>query len=344
MWNPTRSGGKFAVTVLATLLLTAALMAGASSHAAEGKWTLKLEPMYISVYGHDQHVLTIRTTDNDPTPAVDNRTAVNLDVDGGLSYRFECQYNRGQWGAGIDFLWFTTEHARQSHTAAAEGPSGTVDVVVFQVADREFRSTDPSEVLYYNVLDDTDLETWTADFYGMRTLTGTPGSGLSMQFGLRLADFDNDYHAVVGIHDGSGSHLDASSNYGALMGPRVGLAADIHHGRNHVSGFIGQSILIGSAELTNVSSGFTGAADAPSYTDRETLRSDLDVAIPVTDFRLKWTYRISKNVALGIGANTSAWWDVPVPPGIIPVEGGEDALHENTIVFFGLLGTVELTF
>ena len=81
----------------------------------------------------------------------------------------------------------------------------------------------------------------------------------------------------------------------------------------------------------------------PSFSDSEIFKKEEDVTIPITELRIKWTYRVSKMVSLGVGANTSVWWDVSVPPGVIPGMGLE-ALHENTIVFFGVLGAVELTF
>jgi hypothetical protein len=325
--------------MLAMLSIIVTLIIVGPTHAGEGEWSFKLEGIYMNAYGHDQHVLTIHEIDSDLQ--MDDKTAINLEVDADLAYRAEAQYNRGKWGAGIELLWFMTSHTRQSHTAAADG---TIDEVVFELAGREIVSEGPDEVLYYNVLEDTDLATWSVDIYGIRTLLDNEGSSLDLQFGLRQTDFDNDYRAVAGIQDDSGVRLDGSSNYGAMYGPRIGLAGRIKHGRNNIEGYFGQAVILGSTELGSMSRAFTGTPDAPVYTDQWTLHSDRDVAIPVTEFRLKWTYSITKNIAAGVGANTSAWWDVPVPPGVIPGDDGHDALHENTIVFFGMLGAVEFKF
>ena len=70
----------------------------------------------------------------------------------------------------------------------------------------------------------------------------------------------------------------------------------------------------------------------------------MDVVIPITDLGIGWAYSVSTRISLGLGFNTSVWWDVPVPPGITPADGGDGALRENTIVFFGGLATVGLTF
>ena len=327
--------------VRAILAITVALVAVGPAHA-KGKWSLQLEPMFMDAYGHDQHVLTIHQLDLDSTPQTDDKTAVNLDTEAGTAYRFELQYNRGPWGWGFDFFWFNTGQGRPSRSAAASAPNNPV---IFEVADRQFTSSDPSETLFYNVLEDTDLAVWTADLYALRTLAEKPDSSIRLQFGLRIGDFDNDYRAVVGIQDVAGRRLDASSNYGQMFGPLVGLAGDVRRGKNTIRGYLGQSLLIGDPELAGMSREFTGPfVEEAAFFTQESFFTQKDVAIPITDFRIKWTYGISRWIALGIGANTSVWWDVSVPPGVIPIADGDEALHENTIVFFGVTGAVHLTF
>jgi hypothetical protein len=49
-------------------------------------------------------------------------------------------------------------------------------------------------------------------------------------------------------------------------------------------------------------------------------------------------------VAVGAGVKSSVWWDVQVPPGSVPFLFGDTMLQENTIIFFGMLAGVELTF
>lgn len=344
MWNRARRGGGLDVAVLVVLSITVTWAAGSPSHAEEGKWTLRLEPIFMEAHGHDQHVLTVREIDIDSTPRVENNTAVSLDTDSGVAYSGGFRYAGKQWNWGADFFWFSTSQDAQSRTGAADGPAGTIDEVVFEIADQSFTSSDPSDALFYRVLEDTDLAVWTVDFCGTRALIDKAESDVRLQLGLRFGDFDNDYRAVVGVEGVGGTRMDASSNYDRMMGPLVGLAGDVHRGKSHITGYIGQSLLLGSAELSRTSREFTGPfGDAPSFFNQEVFRKSEDVAIPVTEFRIKWTYSVSEMVSLGVGANSSAWWDVPVPPGVIPNEGGE-TLHENTIVFFGLLGSVELRF
>ncbi len=315
------------------------------AHAEERKWSFEFQPIYMQVYGHDPHVLTVHEIDLDPTPAPDDKAAVNLETDDGLAYRFELQRSGGQWGWGIDYFLLLTSQSADDLTAAADGPSGPIDEVVFEVADRSFTSTDPSELLFYEVLEDTDLEVWTFDLYATRTLAEKPQSSIRLQLGLRLGDFDNDYRAVVGIQNVGGSQLDASSNYPLMMGPIVGLAGNLQGGRSSIEAYVGQSVLLGSVQLDSMSREFTGAfGPAPTYVARERFKREQDVAIPITELRIRWTCRLGKRVSLGAGVHTSVWWDVPVPPGVIPIENGDEALHEDTLVFFGLLGAVKFAF
>jgi hypothetical protein len=292
-------------------------------------------------------VLTIHQIDLDSTPRLDSKTAVSLDTDDAFAYRGEFQYTRGQWGLGLDFFWFVTTQNAAPRTAAADGSSGPIDQVVFEVPDRGFTSSGPNQVLFFQLLEDTDLEFWTVDLYAIKTLAETPTSGIRLQVGLKIGDFDNDYHAAVGIQNVAGLRLDASSNYDRMMGPLVGLAGSYHRGRHSIDGYLGQSVLLGTAEkLTTTSREFTGAfSETPSFFAAETLRREqVNVAIPITELRIKWALRLTDLISLVAGTQASAWFDVPVPPGVIPIADGDEAFHENTLVSLGLFSGVKLTF
>jgi hypothetical protein len=315
--------------VLAVLLV---LGCEGLARAEDGEWSVLLEPMYMDAYGHDQHVLTVRDIDLGSTPTVATETPVALDTDGALGLRFELQYARSDWGAGLDFSWFDTSQGRPSRNASG-GPDNEV---TFETPGRTFSSNDPDEVLFFNVLEDTELNAWTFDLYGLKTLAELPAGDVQLQFGVRNADFDNDYHSVVGVQDVAGSAFDASSNYGRMMGPLVGLVAEANFGKHSVRGYIGQSVVLGSASLTNSTRDFVGPVSAPTVVGQESFGKEEDVAIPITEFRVGWLYPISRRVSLGLSANTSVWWDVRVPPGVVPGANGNEVFLENTIVYFGL--------
>jgi hypothetical protein len=346
MRNASRKrGGRARGGATSALAAAVAVLGVADAAALDERWTVAVEPMILDAYGHDQHVLTMHEIDLDATPRLDAKTAVALETDDGPAYRGKVEYAGERWGWGLDFLWWNGSQDLAERNAA--GGAGAADQVAFEVADRTFTSSAPDQVLFYRVLEDTDLTMWTLDLYAARTLAETPESRLRILFGLRNADFDNDYRAVAGLEAAAGSRLDASSNYGRMMGPLLGLDGDVHLGRNTFRGFLGQSVVLGEAELSGSAREFTGAFTEdppPPFFTGETFRRLEDVAIAITELRVQWTYDVTRRVALGLGADTSAWWDVRVPPGVVPIADGDEALHDNDIVFFGLHGVVRVAF
>ena len=339
------SKNHFTATIIA--VVTMGVASGSAVGAENGEWTLLLEPMYMDAYGNDQQVLSVRQIDLDATPTTDTGTPVALDTEGTFTSRFTLQYSRAnweEWTVGLDVIFFGTSQGRPARTAAADGPSGPIDQVVFEVADRSFVSNDSDEVLSFNVLEDTDLEVWTMDVYGIKTLAKTPERQLRLLLGLRNADFDNDYHGIAGIEAVNGSLIDASSNYDRMLGPLVGLIGEIQLGRNTLTGYIGQSVVFGSANLGRTISDFVGpASEAPTIVAQESFKRKQDVSIPITELRITWLHPISRRISLGVTANASVWSDVPVPPAIVPdVAGG--GFNKNTIVFFGLGAAVKFNF
>jgi hypothetical protein len=330
--NPARVLGRCIPIVLA---LTAAV---GTARAAD--WTSSFEAIFMDVYGHDPHVLTILETD---PGSVATRTGVALETESKLAYRGEFQYQREVWGLGIDFSWITTGQ-QLDRSAAATGAAGDV---LFEVAGATFTSSAPGENLYFQRLEDTDLNAWAFDLYAMRRLSGSAASGVAFRFGLRVADFDNDFRAAAGIEGVRGLRIDASSNYGALRGPLIGLTGRFERGHNVFEASIGQSVVFGEAELSNRRRMFTGSFSEepdPAFVSDGTFRMLQDVAIPMTDLRLEWKYRLGRMVALGLSANASTWWNVSVPPGVVPAEGSAPALHENTLVFSGVGALVEISY
>lgn len=325
------------------------LVLALASPGVAGEWSLRLEPTLMDAFGHDQHVLNVYETSSGAVPATTAASAVRLETDSGIAARGGVRYAGETWAWGLDLTVFFTDQGTTDRTTAADGP---VDGATYEVAGRSFSSAGPDEVLFYGVLEDTSLQTWTVDLYALRTVAEREAGGLQLQLGLRTADFDNDYRAVVGVQGIGGRRLDASSNYDRMMGPLVGVVGTWRCGRSTVEGSFALSVLLGSVELTSSARDFVGPLEAafpvegelPTTTWQETFRAVEDVAIPVTDLDLRWTYRLTGWLALGVGATSSTWWDVPVPPGVIPGPGGLSTLHESTIVFFGVSGIAQLTF
>ena len=336
---------RIAVTIVAVVSLGPA--GGGAIGAEESEWALRLEPMYTDAFGNDRQVLRVRQLDLDATPATDTATPVDLDTEGTLANRFTVQYSRAKWEdwtLGLDFIFFGTAQGRPARTGAADGPAGPIDQLIFEIADRSFTSSDPAEALTFDVITDTDIAAWTMDFYGIRTLAEAPERKLFLLLGLRNADFDNDYHGIAAIESVNGSLVDASSNYDAMQGPLIGLIGELQLGKNTLTGYIGQSVVFGSANLSRTISDFTGPVGDPLATvAQETYRRIHDVSIPITEFRVRWMHPVSRRFSVGATANASIWSDVPVPPAIEPGASG-GSLDRNTIVFFGLGAALEYRF
>lgn len=323
--------------------LASAVTLAAVAPARAGDWRVEATPIFLNISGHDQHVLTVHQRAAGGADV--SSRAVTLDVNDDYSYRVRGEWDRGdKWTWGASLLWV---RASQVAGAGAGNASGSADQVIFEVADRTFSSTDPSEILFYRVLEDTTVQMWTADLYALRTVAETERSRLRLQVGVKVGDFDNDYRAAVGIENVEGRRLDASSNYGRMQGPLVGLVADVQLGKSAIEAAFAQSVLVGTGvELTSLGRDFDGPFSEmpdPDFVTEQLFRAEQDVAIPVTDFRLQWSYRFSRKLSLLLGAETSVWWDVPVPPGVIPGPGGQRVLHENTLVLFGIFAGARLT-
>ena len=129
-----------------------------------------------------------------------------------------------------------------------------------------------------------------------------------------------------------------------MAGPLLGLVGNLRHGKNEVQGYFGQSVVFGTADLSNSRDDFTGPLGTPTITDSQSFRVEVDEGIPITELRFKWKYRFSKLIAAGVGIHSPIWWDVSVPPGVTPGPDMNTIIDENNIVFFGALCAVEFTF
>ncbi len=325
------------------LLCLGAIGCAGVTGAAEKPWVVRFEPIYMEAHGHDPHVLNVHEIATGP-PQVDDVTAVTMDTDASVAYRVAFEHRGDRWTWGAEMFAFLTSQAAPRRTAAAG--SGGIDQVVFEVADQEFVSTGPGQALFYETLEDSDLEMWTMDLYGTRALAPASdgGGGVRLQLGLRLADFDNDHFQLVGIENDSGAFLGSSANYDRMMGPLVGLIGDWVVGRSRIVGYLGQSVVLGSAVRTSSTQTFSGSPGSPTFLTDDTFRLHEDVAIPITELRLAWRYRIGTRFLCGLGASASTWHDVPVPPGHAPVAGGDELLDSATIVLTGLEATLEIRF
>lgn len=310
--------------------------------APAADWTLRMDPNWTDVYGNDRHVLTIHQRDTGSTPTTDRKAAVELELKRTPQLGMGLRRVDELAGWGMDVWWYgaTYEGIRLNAAGGATTP------VVYEASGQTYTSSDPATVLYYILREDNRLEVWTADFYYIQNLSTSARASAELQVGWRFGDFDNDYRAAVGVEGVEGHFLDASSNYPRMMGPLVAFNGSFKHGRSRIEGYIGQSLIVGRAELQSSQRHFNGAySGQPTFDDETHFQDWLQVAVPITELRLRYSLELTERWALGAGASTSAWWDVSVPPNPVPAQGNAgEALRENTVVFYSILASVEWRF
>jgi len=327
-------------SVMSGLGTLAVLLVGTvTAVATEPRFEIDVQPMHLSVFGHDQMVLSIE--ESAPDGSRSSREGVTMDTDSGFSYRTVFRYTPGAWTWGADFFLFINSLSPTHRSAAStDGQS-----VAFYAGDGAFAVSDGTQSLYYTSLEDNDLSMWTADLYAGRALTDRDDVKLRLVLGLRAADFDHDYRAATGITDLEGIRIDASSNYGRMTGLRVGLETEFRWGKSQFKAGLGQSFVIGDVELTNLSRRFEGPfGDDPVFVAEASFRLTKDVSIPITELQLGYDHSLTRWLAIGFALNGATWWDVPVPPGMAPSGLGEGYLDENTIVLMGLALDLKIRF
>lgn len=321
------------------LVLVLVLAVPAAAGADETRWRVEAEAVYVEVGGHDQHVLTARRSG---APE-----AVELDTDSALGYRAALRYDRGRWGYGLDFFIHRTD---QSAGPLAEAAGAPGDPVTFELPHRRFVSNGPDEVLYYRTLEDTTVELWVVDLTARRAF-GAGGEGpWELVFGLRNADFDNDYRAIAGLGDVGGTRIDASSNYSRMMGPVAGIVYAADRGRHTFEGDLRLAVVFGDIELSRTLRDFDGPPgpfagppeELPPGAEQERLSSTDSIEVPMAGLRLAWRYRLGERWILGAGVEATTWSDLAVPPGVVPER--PDQREETTLVTYGAGVTVGYRF
>lgn len=329
--------------VYVALIGVAGLLSNSQATAAPiNGWSLQVDPMYMEVFGNDIHAVDITGTTFGP-PEQSSTEGVDLEMDGDFAIRGEIRYMANQWGFGANGFWFN--------------PDGDIDRVVTLGAFDEVDLTFPQDLLGGATLPldgdqavlrgDNDLEVWSADFYGIRTLAEKPASNIHMLAGLKIGGLETDFRGrgelgttaagVFTVTDRATS--DAWSDTNTLVGPLIGVAADATYGRHRVKGLLQQSMLFGDVDLSHrlvTDFGADGVTDEVAI-----FRKTEDVGIPVTELQVKYLYDVTPDVSLGFGGFGSVWWDAPVAPGTDLSASIFGQAHEETLVFLGAMGSIE---
>ena len=381
---------------LALAIAIAAIFATGSIAYAEdkGEWSIQLEPMWMDVSGNDVHVGDVLkgVVDwyyNGVTGTYTRKYGITyepitLNMKDKLTLRSEITYKKNQWGLGLSGWWFNTDASAGGRVTTPKWTEGTDGINHWGTYSKNgVRMWDSSIGPVYNDLEAStyspvdyqarnDLDVWTVDLFGIRTLAEKKDSHIDMTFGLKLGSLDNDrnegqkmrayctncYIDVLNdVVDKWDNYITLESvskaDYGLMAGPALGLQGKAKYRGVGLEGMLNQSLLIGRVkqsgtwtdiddiELVYYGTPYEGYIEGKfPFSKKETH------ALPVTEAKLKFLFDVTRNVSVGIGGFASIWWNAPVAPKwSIPGdwtegEGTGWKLQKNTLVFYG--GTLAL--
>lgn len=350
--------------VAVALVLCVGGFAGAAEPEEEGEIGLNLEFMYMEVEGADLDLLQIKRED-DSSEDVQRQDTERLEHDEDFGFRGDLTYRKGGWGAGISGFHFDNDGGLHKQGFDSDF-NGADSELAFRNA-HGGNDCDGDELCFYDA--DSEFSMWIVDLYGIRELVDTPNAGLDLLAGIRIAEFDFQIDGLTTVlncddvdSDGRCNFedidetrfFDTQSESETLVGPMIALLADGRWGRVRAYGQLTQSVLFGDVDQTEfdwqpsssittcdaVQCWFPGDANLFNQfaEDQRHLRSTQEVAIPVTDIRFGLGFDIIDNVTLGVGAYSTVWWDVPMPPKTNPADRNNDRPGFDVEETFALVG------
>ena len=314
----------------------------------ESGWEFQLEPMWMDVGGWNEHVgdivnASFTTIVGPPGVASDirDRRPVNLDLDAGFAFRGSVTYEYQQWGVGVAGWFFGTD----------DSLSGTVTTPV-PTADTFFRNfvsfwgeprgpvtneLEPSGIAPEEFRVDQELDTFTAEVFGFRTLAENSSSRIDAIVGVKVGQLETTQNQSIdlrsflfddfgpGLHFNNFISLSSTAEAEFLgVGPMVGFSGRATWGRLAFHTFVTQSLLIGDADLEGLFTDIDDTSITPDsggpFTPLELIRSDLPFSkserafIPVTEFQLVAEWHITRILAVGATGFAAIWFDAPVAP------------------------------
>ena len=347
--------------------------------------------MWMDVYGADEHLGDIATWRAERNVVTDTYTyegtydPINLDMDSGLTLRGELTRMEEQWGFGMSGWRFGTDDSKSGRVTSL----GRVTPDIFsrtavrmwdhtiEPVTNELEASGLSPVDFWT---ENELDVWTTDIFGIRTLAEKPESYINFTFGLKLGSLDIDQklgqkqHAFVYDHPDldPGFHWDnritleskSRADYGFMTGPAIGFQGKASLGKVRFEGFINQSVLFGEVDYSGLWTDIndiwvvTGPEGGPfervrrvDYRDGSfPFSKSENVALPVTELKLKVAYDVRDDISIGVGGFCSIWWDAPLAPkwsmpgDWVPDEGKGWKLQEGTLRFAGTMATFEYRF
>ncbi len=311
-------------------------------------WEFQLEPMWMDVGGHNEHVgdivnASFTTVVGPPRVESDvrDRRPINLDLDARFAFRGSVTYEYQQWGVGAAGWFFETDDAVSGTVTT---PVATADTFFQNFVSfwREPRGAvtnelDPSGIAPEEFRADQELETFTVELFGFRTLAENSSSRIDAIVGVKVGRLETTQNQSrnlraflfdelgPGLHFNNFISLSSTAEAEFLgVGPMVGFSGRATWGRLGFRAFVTQSLLIGDADLEGLFTDIDDISSTPDpagpFTPLLLIQSDLPfssrerVFVPVTEFQLTTEWHITRILAVGATGFAAIWFDAPVAP------------------------------
>ena len=358
------------------------VFAGGSMVQAQDNWKIQLEYVWMDAYGYDEHVGDIvRYREEYSVDEAGNTTEnygstyepINLNLKDKFTLRGELIYRRGQWFLGLSGWTFGTDDSisgRVTTPAMELTDTGYIDYMnsvrmwdhTIVPLTNELEASGLSPVDYWA---EDSLQVRTYDLFLGRTLAEKKDSFTNFTLGAKFGSLKTrenlGQEQRAFLFDFFGLTFDnhirlestAEANLDSMIGPVLGFQGEAKWGKFMIEGFADHAVLFGKVEHTGLWEDIddilwidpvtSETVFHEVYTGEFSFSKNEAVALPVTELKLKVTYRITDNISIGVGGFYSIWWDAPVAPkwsipgDWVSNEGSGWNLQERTLIFGGYM-------
>jgi hypothetical protein len=286
------------------------------------KWRLHLELMVTNVRGADQQVgSTVMRDESGPIP-LETSSVIQSELDTDFSARLTWEWTPGRWGLSVTGWVYDGADGDDRRNVSSDSANGIETLLRTEALLPEFVVSDTG----VDLLATNHFELASVEISGSRDLAVGERSRFFATAGLRLAYLkDNRVDVLTGpttaLHRGT-------SEADILAGPIIGFHGRAQWRKHRVEGYLTQSVVFGNVN-EDAEYNLGGASPVRS------LWSDSrEIALPITDIDIRWSYDLWRRVSLGVGYFASIWWDAPLAP-IGNTAVGPARTNESTFVVSG---------
>ena len=370
---------RLSVILVFSMILTFAV---GSIVQAQDSWKIQLEYVWMDAYGYDEHVGDIVRYREEYSVDDDGNTTenygatyepINLNLKNKFTLRGELIYRKGQWFLGLSGWTFETDASVSGRITTPEMELTDTGYIYYVNSVRmwdhtivpvvnELEASGISPVDYWA---EDRLQVRTYDLFLGRTLAEKPDSFANFSLGAKFGslktreNLGQEQRAFLYDYEGYtfDNHIRLEStteaNLDSMVGPVLGFEGEAKRDKFRIEGFVSHAVLFGKAEYTGLwediddilwidpVTGETIYHDV--YTGEFSFSKDEEVALPVTELKLKVTYHITDTISIGGGGFYSIWWDAPVAPkwsipgDWVSDEGTGWRFQERTLIFGGYM-------